>query len=77
MTEYTYQVDVRPLAPKDRQPKIFDKIDQLQQGQTLQITNDHDPKPLYYQLMAERKGEFDWAYLEEGPDVWKVVIKKK
>jgi len=32
--------------------------------------------PLYYQLQAERSGKSDWAYLEKGPEVWKVHIPK-
>ena len=38
--------------------------------------NDHDPKPLYYQLIAERGQIFDWEYLQEGPEVWDVKISK-
>jgi len=38
------------------------------------LVNDHDPKPLYYQLSAENPGEFSWVYLEQGPDVWRVRI---
>ena len=33
------------------------------------------PKPLYYQLLAERGNIFTWEYLEKGP-VWRVKIKK-
>lgn len=36
----------------------------------------HDPKPLYYQFSFERAGTFTWAYLEEGPEVWRVEIGK-
>jgi len=36
--------------------------------------NDHDPKPLYYQLEAERSGQFSWSYLETGPSVWRVQV---
>jgi len=43
----------------------------------LRLVNDHDPKPLYYQLMAERPGLIDWTYLEEGPETWQVRITKK
>lgn len=76
MSEYALRLDVRSLVPKDRHPKIFGALDQLNSGQKLELTNDHDPKPLYYQIMAERKGEFEWEYLEEGPDVWRVAIIK-
>ncbi|MBC7567646.1 MAG: iron-sulfur cluster repair di-iron protein, partial [Pedobacter sp.] len=40
------------------------------------IDNDHDPKPLYYQLLAERGQVFSWEYYEKGPELWKVKISK-
>ena len=42
----------------------------------MELTNDHDPKPLYYQFLMERENQFTWEYVEEGPDLWKVVIGK-
>jgi uncharacterized protein (DUF2249 family) len=38
------------------------------------LVNDHDPKPLRYQLEAEHAGRFTWDYLKAGPDVWRVRI---
>ena len=42
----------------------------------MQLVNDHDPKPSYYQFQAEMPGEFSWNYLESGPDNWRVSICK-
>ncbi len=69
-------VDVRDVAPRERHPRIFDAFDRLTPGQALRLINDHDPKPLYYQLVAERPGQADWEYLEEGPEVWQVRIAR-
>jgi uncharacterized protein (DUF2249 family) len=41
------------------------------------IINDHDPKPLRYQLAAERADQFVWTYEEEGPEVWRVRIDRR
>ena len=41
------------------------------------IHNDHDPKPLYYQLLGERGNIFVWEYLEQGPEWWKVRIVRR
>ncbi|HLS44151.1 MAG TPA: DUF2249 domain-containing protein, partial [Ornithinicoccus sp.] len=46
----------------------------LEPGAAFVLVNDHDPKPLYYQLQAENAGEFTWDYLEDGPEVWRVRI---
>ncbi len=65
------------IEPRFRHKKIFEAFDGLQSGEVMELTNDHDPKPLYYQFLIEREGTFSWEYLEEGPDVWRVVIGKK
>lgn len=67
-------LDVRPLPPPRRHPLIFQTFDHLSPGQALELINDHDPRPLYYQFAAERPGQFTWQYLQQGPDVWRVRI---
>jgi uncharacterized protein (DUF2249 family) len=67
-------VDVREIVPRERHPLIFDTFDALAAGTSMRLVNDHDPKPLYYQLMAERAGKVEWEYLEEGPETWQVRI---
>jgi uncharacterized protein (DUF2249 family) len=67
-------VDVRTEIPRIRHQLIFDTFASLDAGTGFVLVNDHDPKPLYYQLAAENTGEFSWDYLEEGPEVWRVRI---
>ena len=69
-------LDVRPIVAREKHPSIFAMFDSLLSGQAMQLVNDHDPKPLYYQMQAENNGQFEWEYIEQGPDVWKVNIKK-
>ncbi|MEQ9571989.1 MAG: DUF2249 domain-containing protein [Nitratireductor sp.] len=69
-------VDVRSLVPADRHAKIFQLVDALKPGSSFVLVNDHDPKPLYYQLEAEYPGQFSWDYVEQGPQVWRVEIGK-
>lgn len=68
------RVDVRTIAPRDRHPLIFATFAALEVGAALELINDHDPRPLYYQLCYEHTGTFSWDYLEQGPDVWRVRI---
>ena len=70
-------VDVRSIAPRDRHPLIFRTFAALSPGDSMQLVNDHDPKPLFYQFQAELGPVFDWNYLEEGPEVWRVAIGRK
>ncbi|MGN6396717.1 MAG: iron-sulfur cluster repair di-iron protein [Mucilaginibacter sp.] len=70
-------LNVTLIEPRLKHPTIFAHFDALEEGQDFTILNDHDPKPVYYQLLGERGNIFDWAYLEQGPEWWKVNIKKK
>lgn len=69
-------IDVRSLVPADRHAKIFELVNALTPGASFVLVNDHDPKPLYYQLEAEYPGQFSWSYVEKGPEVWRVEIGK-
>ncbi len=75
ITEET-RLDVREISPRERHPLIFQTFDDLKPGSAFVLVNDHDPKPLRYQLAAEREGTFEWDYLESGPETWQVRIAK-
>jgi len=70
-------LNVTLLEPRVKHPTIFAKFDELNEGETLIIHNDHDPKPLYYQLLGQRGNIFTWDYLESGPEWWKIKISKR
>ncbi|MDX9990922.1 MAG: DUF2249 domain-containing protein [Anaerolineales bacterium] len=74
MDEKTTNVDLRQIPPRERHPLIFETFDNLTPGQSFTLINDHDPKPLYYQFLHERDGQFSWDYLEEGPETWRVQV---
>lgn len=70
-------LDVTRIEPKLKHPTIFRHFDELEPGDCFVIHNDHDPKPLYYQLLGERGDIFTWEYLEQGPEWWRVKITRK
>jgi len=70
------ELDLRSIMPFERHELIFQKWDSLKPGETLQIINDHDPKPLRYQFEAEYKNQYEWEYVQKGPKDWIVKIKK-
>ncbi|WEX08596.1 DUF2249 domain-containing protein [Chelativorans sp. AA-79] len=70
-------MDVRTLVPAERHRRIFELVGSLVAGEAFILVNDHDPKPLYYQLEAEYPEQFSWDYLERGPEVWRVEIGKR
>jgi uncharacterized protein (DUF2249 family) len=69
-------VDVRTIAPRERHALIFSTFRGLAAGAAMELVNDHDPRPLYYQFQAEMPGTFSWDYLEQGPDTWRVAIAR-
>lgn len=76
MAGETVKLDVREMPPWERHPKIFELFDGLEPGDTLELINDHDPRPLHYELMHEREGMFEWQSEEKGPREWVAHIKK-
>lgn len=76
MTNELATLDVRTIAPRERHPLIFSRLDALKLGEGLILLNDHDPKPLRYQLMAERAEQFTWEPQAEGPEEWAIRISR-
>ncbi|MCB0507611.1 MAG: iron-sulfur cluster repair di-iron protein [Bacteroidetes bacterium] len=70
-------VDVPSLEPRLKHPTIFKTFDALQAGESMIIHNDHDPKPVYYQLQSEKGDCFTWEYLQQGPQWWDIRVTKK
>ncbi|MEC5423622.1 DUF2249 domain-containing protein [Virgibacillus sp. C22-A2] len=75
--QYTVKLHAPDIEPRFRHPRIFEVFDELNAGEFMELSNDHNPKPLEYQFMMEREGTFIWEYLEEGPLLWRVAIGKK
>lgn len=61
-------VDVRNLIPRERHRLIFKAFSNLPAGDAFLLVNDHDPKPLYYQLQAQLGQPFLWEHLESSSE---------
>lgn len=70
------ELDVRTIAHGARHEIIFGKLHALAPGGLLIIVNDHDPKPLRYQLDAAWPGMFDWTYVAAGPQIWRIEVTR-
>ncbi|MBW7867143.1 MAG: DUF2249 domain-containing protein [Brumimicrobium sp.] len=68
--------DLRPYPPAQRHDMVFETFDKLKSGEAFVFINDHDPKPLYYQIEAENTEPFKWEYLVSGPIEWKIKVSK-
>ena len=69
-------IDVTKIEPKLKHPTIFSTFDGLEANEAILLHNDHDPKPLYYQLLSEKGNCFTWLYEQSGPEIWEVEIRK-
>lgn len=70
------EFDLRPLPPTERHELFYKAFADIQPGEAFEFINDHDPKPLYYQMEAESNEPFRWEYIEKGPEDWKVRVVK-
>jgi uncharacterized protein (DUF2249 family) len=46
-------LDLREVPPPERHPMIHEAFEALDSGEALEIVNDHEPKPLFYEMQAE------------------------
>lgn len=69
-------IDVQSIPPRERHGFIFATFDALGVGEALQLVNDHDPRPLRFQFNDRNPGQYDWSYIESGPQTWRVNIKR-
>ncbi|MCF2524876.1 DUF2249 domain-containing protein [Bradyrhizobium sp. G127] len=74
---FLHVVDVRDIAPQHRHSIIFQLFDHLEVGDSIQLVADHDPRPLRYQLEVGFDSQCKWTYLEQGPDVLRVLLKRE
>ena len=71
-------LDVRAVEPRYRFETIMTAYGSLAAGEVLQLVVDHDPKCMYYTLLADYGAEsFGFDYLEEGPETWRVNVIRR
>jgi uncharacterized protein (DUF2249 family) len=75
-TSFASTIDVRQIAPQERHGLIFERLAALPAGEALLLINDHDPVPLRSQVDRQWPGQFECAYLDAGPALWRLEIRK-
>jgi uncharacterized protein (DUF2249 family) len=69
-------VDVRTVRKPDKHPTIFAAYSALERGESFVLINNHDPLHLHEEFVSEHPGSYGWDYLESGPRVWRIEIRK-
>ncbi len=70
------ELDVRSIAPARKHPTIHARLNDLAPGETLTLLNDHDPRPLRFELEHDHPGLYVFEYLESGPEIWRVLVRR-
>lgn len=69
-------INVQELEPALRHQTIFEQFNTLKEEEYLIIHNNHDPLPVYYQLINLRGNIFSWEYLQKGPEWWDIKVTR-
>jgi len=72
-------LDLRDVPPAERHPKVHDAFESISSGETLELVNDHEPKPLFYELRAE-VDDFDadgYEVEQRGPTEYVARLPKR
>jgi uncharacterized protein (DUF2249 family) len=70
------QLDVRAMRKPDKHPRIFERFDALEIGESFVLINNHDPKHLREEFETDHAGEFGLDYLQRGPERWEIRISR-
>lgn len=73
------ELDVREIPPVDRHSNIHEMFESMDPGETLTIINDHEPKPLYYEMVAETPDFDEDGYVvnQEAPEKFVAEFPKQ
>ena len=79
MTNQTFAatVNATEYPPQLKHKVIFETFNGLAPGEAMLLINDHDPVPLRFQFESMHRGAFTWAYIEQGPEWFRVSICKQ
>lgn len=76
MTDPAVIIHAPVLPPPVKHETILRALDALPPGFSALLINDHDPKPLLYQLDAEQPGVFAAEYQERGPERFAILLTR-
>lgn len=69
-------IHVADIDPRHRHTVIFQLFEHLPPTRSIQLVVDHDPRPLRAQLEIRHGARCLWTYLEQGPDRWRVRLRR-
>jgi uncharacterized protein (DUF2249 family) len=76
MSPQEQRLDVRQIPFWRRLDAVLLACDRLDGDEALELLVDIDPWPLRSYLDATRNPSFTWEVLENGPDTWRVRLRR-
>ena len=70
------ELDVQTIPHVIRHASIFGALESLKPGSAMIISATHNPLPLLAQLQEHYAGLFNTRYLDEGPERWRILIRR-
>lgn len=55
-----HEIEIESVPQADRHRLIFETFDKADVHEAVVLKINHDPKPLYFQFLFERPGQFSW-----------------
>lgn len=77
MADPVITINAPLLPPPVKHQTILATFDAIPRGFSALLINDHDPKPLLYQLEAQQPGVFTVEYEESGPERFAILLTRK
>lgn len=71
-------IDLREIPPQERHGRVMETFEALESEGTLTLVNDHEPRPLFYQMRAE-VDTFDadgYGVEKQGPEKFVATLPK-
>jgi uncharacterized protein (DUF2249 family) len=71
------ELDVQTIPHAVRHAAIFGALESLRPGFGMIISATHKPTPLLDQLAEKHGGAYETSYLDEGPERWRILIRRE
>ena len=71
------ELDLDVLPPEFAHRAALERFSRLRPGERLRVRSGRELQSLWDVLAWGRPGEFGWAYLQEGPDQWRVEVTRR
>ena len=71
------ELDARAIPHRIRHAAVHGVVDSLTPGRSFVLVAPHDPKPLLAQVQQRHGDEIAVAYLERGPEAWRLQLTRR